>query len=94
MKLKITIDKMYFGMPVIIDDLILTCRTILMSYTFSALLIIINCGPVVKLPTITELKFAMIPDDRNGEPPLTVAGSASTWSISDILLISSSLAFG
>ena len=48
------------------------------SYTFSALLIIINSGPVVKLPTITELKLAMIPDDRKGEPPLTVAGSAST----------------
>jgi len=30
-----------------------------MSNTFSTLLIIINSGPVVKLPTITELKFAM-----------------------------------
>jgi len=48
------------------------------NHIFSALVNIINSGPVVKLPTIADLKLAMRPDDRNGEPPLMVAGSAST----------------
>jgi hypothetical protein len=40
----------------------------------NALLSIINSGPLVKPPTITDFEFAIMPEDKNGIPPLTVRG--------------------
>ena len=63
-------------------------------HALKALLIIINSGPLVNFPTITDFEFAIIPEDKNGVPPLTVTGSTCTCNDSEITLISSSVAFG
>ena len=64
------------------------------AHSLNALLSIINSGPLVKPPTTTDFEFAIMPEDKNGIPPLTVRGSTCTCNVSEITLISSSVAFG
>src|ERR671931_368896 len=63
-------------------------------HVLKALLSIISSGPLVKLPTTTDFELAMIPEDKNGIPPLTVTGSTSTCNDSEMTLLSSSVVFG
>ena len=44
----------------------------------NALVSIIISGPFVNEPTTAHLPLARIPDDKNGVPPLIVAGSIFT----------------
>jgi hypothetical protein len=64
------------------------------NQALNTLLSMINSGPLVKLPTITDFELAIMPEDKKGIPPFTVAGSTCTCSDSEIILTSSSVAFG